>query len=164
VHFHGLCDGPGRQGGWRAWLDEARRVAGRYVHIHPPVDELGWRSVLGAYDAGWLHRFHSSNGGDLRRATWDDLNYPARIGTLMAAGLPMLVQANPGHAVAVQNLVASTGVGLAYDDAEDAAAMLTDAPRLGAVRETVRRRRRTFTFDRYADRLVALFEAVAGGR
>ncbi|HEY0878212.1 MAG TPA: hypothetical protein VGE10_07140 [Zeimonas sp.] len=30
------------------------------------------------YDAGWLHAFRSANEGELRRANWDDLNYPAQ--------------------------------------------------------------------------------------
>ncbi|HYY11832.1 MAG TPA: glycosyltransferase family 2 protein [Kineosporiaceae bacterium] len=158
VHFHGLRDGPGPQGTWRAWLDEARRVAPAHVHLHPAVDERGWVSVLGRYDAGWLHRFTSTNGGDVRRATWDDLNLPARIGTLVAARLPLLVQANPGHAVAVEAL-AATGVGLTYTDADSASARLT-GPDLPAARAEVARRRGEFTFDAHADRLLTLFRSL----
>lgn len=108
-----------------------------------------------------MHRTSSSNGGDLRRASWDDLNYPARIGTLMAAGLPMLQQANPGHAVAMDELIRRTGTGLRYADAEDAAAQLTDPRRLAEVRASVAARRREFTFDAQLDGLVVLFEKLA---
>lgn len=41
LHFHGLADGPGPQGGWRRWLDEARHIAPRHVHVHPGVDQRG---------------------------------------------------------------------------------------------------------------------------
>ncbi len=159
VHFHGLRDGPGPQGTWRAWLEEARRLAPGRVHVHPGVDERGWVGVLGRYDAGWLHRFTSTNEGDVRRATWDDLNLPARIGTLMAARLPLLVPANPGCAVAVERLVAATGAGLVYGSAEEAAARLA-GPDLAAARTAVCRVREEFTFDAHADRLLALFRTL----
>ena len=66
------------------------------VHVHPKVEQPDWVRVLSRYDAGWLHRFRADNGGDLRRAVWDDLNAPARIPTYASAGLPMLQQASPG--------------------------------------------------------------------
>lgn len=163
VHFHGLRDGPGPQGAWRSWLAAAREAAEGYLHLHPPVDERGWVSVLGAYDAGWMHRTASHNGGDVGRATWDDLNRPARIGTLMAAGLPLLAPDHAGHAVAVSDLLTTTGIGLTYADADDVAAQLTDPRRLEATRRNVARRRREFTFDRYADRLLELFAEVHRG-
>jgi hypothetical protein len=162
VHFHGLQAGAGPGGSWRSWLEEALRVAQGFVHVHPTVDERGWVSVLGAYDAGWMHRIGSDNAGDLRRATWDDLNYPARIGTLMAAGLPLLAPDTSGHQVAVTNLVRSTGVGMVYQDTEDAADLLADRNRLDPVRAAVRARRLDFAFDRHVDGLLEMFRRTTG--
>ena len=48
-----------------------------------------WVKEFSQYDAGWLHCFDSRNSGNLLFATWDDLNIPARISVLAAAGLPM---------------------------------------------------------------------------
>ncbi|WP_219413376.1 hypothetical protein [Pseudonocardia nigra] len=164
VHFHGLSDGPGPQGTWRQWLAEARRRAPGHVHVHDAVDQRGWVPVLSRYDAGWMHRISSDNGGDLRRATWDDLNHPARIGTLMAAGLPMLQQESPGSTVAVDELVRATGAGLLYSDAEDVAAQLADGTPAAAARRSVAAVRDRFTFDAHADELIGLFERLAGRR
>jgi hypothetical protein len=162
VHFHGLIDGPGPQGGWRRWLADARRAAPRHVHVHQHVDQRGWVSHLSRYDAGWMHRIRSENTGDLRRATWDDLNHPARIGTLMAAGLPMLQQGSPGSTVAVDALIKATGAGLLYADADEVGAALADPDRLGRARERAAAVRDRFTFDAHTDALIALLERVSG--
>lgn len=160
VHFHGLVRAHGPTGGWRSWLADAQRAASGYVHVHPRVDQRDWMRVLSRYDAGWMHRVRSTNGGELARATWDDLNYPARIGALMAAGLPLLQRRSPGCAVAVDALIREQGVGLLYEDAEDAAAQLRDRSRLTRVRATTWERRHDFTFDRRVDALLRLFREV----
>jgi hypothetical protein len=109
--------------------------------------------VFSRYDAGWLHAFRSTNGGDLTRADWDDLNLPARMATLGVAGLPMIQRDNAGHLVAIQTLGRELGVSVTYDTAEDLAAQLRDAVRMAARREAVWRQRSVFTFDAHADRL-----------
>ncbi|MCP2257275.1 Glycosyltransferase involved in cell wall bisynthesis [Streptoalloteichus tenebrarius] len=163
VHFHGLSDGPGPQGQWRSWLGTALRRGAGYVHVHAAVDQRGWLPVLSRYDAGWTHLFTSHNDGDLRRATWDDLNCPARIGTLMAAGLPMLHRRSPGSTVAVARLVERLGIGLLYEDVEDLCAQLHEPSQVRAARDAVSAHRHRFTFDHHADALLALFERLAGG-
>ena len=75
-----------------------------YLHLHPNVDQSRWTEEFSQYDAGWLHLFDSGNEGEIRKANWDDLNYPARLSTLAAAGLPMLQKANDGAVVATQTL------------------------------------------------------------
>jgi hypothetical protein len=120
---------------------------------------------LGQYDAGWLHGFASQNGGDLRRATWDDLNYPARMATLAVAGLPMLQRANPGSRVAVQTLGRERDLSVFYTSIPDLAAQLHDRALLGRLRESVWRQRALFTFDAHVDDLVGFFRgAIASAR
>jgi hypothetical protein len=173
VHLHGQVAAPGPKGAWRGWLGEALAAAPEHVHVHPAVAPPQWRRVLSRYDAGWLHRFTSTNGGDLRRATWDDLNTPARLPILLGAGLPLLLQDNPGALVAVQRVAAETGAGLLYagtDDHADSNADSNADSLAGTLRAEVASRtagaaalaaRGRFTFDAHADRLVELYGTVA---
>ena len=118
------------------------------------------------YDAGWLHAFSSDNGGELRRANWDDLNYSARMATLAAAGLPMIQRANDGAIVATQSLARELGIGLFYDSIEHLGELLRDQARMEAAREAVWRHRALFTFDAHVPELVRFFRRViehAGG-
>jgi glycosyltransferase involved in cell wall biosynthesis len=162
LHFHGLVSGPPPGGTWAEWLPEARRAAPGRVHLHPYTDQRGWVSVLSRYDTGWLHRTRSHNDGDLRRATWDDLNHPARIPPLMAAGVPVLQQRSPGCAVAAERLVERLGVGVLYDDVDDLVARLRDDAAAAECRAAVDRHRSWFAFDTHADALCAVLRAVAG--
>ena len=163
VHCHGLRDGPGLDGRWQAWLARARAAAPGHLHLHPSVDQRQWLEILSRYDAGWLHRFRSQNEGDLLRCTWDDLNQPARLGTLMAAGLPVLQQRSAGSKVAMDRLVERDRIGLLYADADDLSAQLTDRALLSGVRRSVWSARARFTFDHHTPTLIALFDRLAGG-
>ncbi|WNV73726.1 glycosyltransferase [Geodermatophilus sp. DSM 44513] len=161
VHLHGQKRAPGPTGSWTGWLDAALAAAPGFVHVHPAVGPEEWVGVLSRYDAGWLHRFDSANGGDLRRATWDDLNSPARLPVYLAAGLPVLQQANPGSLVSVERVLRRDGTGLLYRSAEDVPEVLAGelASRRGAAAALAVREQHTF--DAHADRLVELFHAVA---
>ncbi|GAA4934423.1 glycosyltransferase [Streptomyces coeruleoprunus] len=161
LHFHGLVRDRGPGGAWTSWLDEAVRAAPGRVHVHPHVDQRGWRRVLSRYDAGWLHRVRSANGGDLAVASWDDLNVPARLPALMAAGVPVLQQRRPGCAVAAERLVDGLGIGVLYDDADDVAERLRDQVAMKGRRAAVADRRHTFAFDAHADALCALLRRCA---
>ncbi len=160
THLHGQVRAPGPKGAWTTWLDKALAAAPDHVHVHPAVGPEEWVRELSRYDAGWLHRFASDNGGDLRRASWDDLNSPARLPVLLAAGLPLLQPANPGSAVAVERILRAEGTGLFYRCADEAAAVLAG--------ELVGRRgtraalavRERHTFDAHADRLIGLFRSL----
>jgi hypothetical protein len=160
THLYGQVRAPGPKGAWTGWLDQALAEAPGLVHLHPAVGPEDWVTELSRYDAGWLHRFASDNGGELRRATWDDLNSPARLPVLLAAGLPMLQQTNPGSVVSVERVLRADGTGLFYRDADDVAAALAAelADRRGAAAASAVRERHTF--DAHADRLVALFRSV----
>ncbi|PRY49987.1 glycosyl transferase family 2 [Geodermatophilus tzadiensis] len=160
THLYGQVRAPGPTGSWTGWLDEALARAPGFVHVHRAVGPEDWVRELSRHDAGWLHRFDSANGGDLRRAGWDDLNSPARLPVLLAAGLPLLQQANPGSLVSVERVLRADGTGLFYRSADDVAAALHGelATRSGHAAATAARERHVF--DAHADRLVDLFRSV----
>ncbi len=164
THFYGLIRGKFGQQQWQGWLDAARRLAPRHVHLHPTVHQEDWVAELSQYDAGWLHLFKSENGGELRRANWDDLNYPARISTLVAAGLPLLHPDNRGAVVATQALAGRLDIGVPFSELAQVGAQLRDEARMAAVRDNVWRQRELFTFDAHADRLIAFFRDVIASR
>jgi hypothetical protein len=160
VHLHGQVRAPGPKGAWTSWLAEALRAAPDRVHVHRGVGPEYWVRVLSRYDAAWLHRFDSDNGGDLRRAAWDDLNSPARLPVALAAGLPLLQQANPGSLVSVERVLRRDGTGLFYRTADDVADVLGDELRTRAGGRAALDVREQHTFDAHADRLVTLFRSV----
>jgi hypothetical protein len=118
-------------------------VPGRPIGLHP-------------HNVGEL----AAEGVDLRRAIWDDLNYPARISTLAAAGLPLIQFDNAKACVATQSLSRRLGVGLFGTSIEEVATRLRDRPGLAALQERMWAQRMTFTFDHHADSLVGLFRQV----
>jgi hypothetical protein len=162
THLYGQVRAPGPKGSWTGWLDAALAAAPGFVHVHPPVGPEAWVRELSRYDAGWLHRFDSANGGDLRRASWDDLNSPARLPVYLAAGLPLLQQANPGSLVSVERVLRRDGTGLSYRSADEVADVLAGelASRRGSAAALAVREQHTF--DAHADRVVELFRRVAG--
>jgi len=160
LHFYGEFT----QGQWLQWIDTTRRLAPGHLHLHPNVDQSRWTEEFSRYDAGWLHAFQSTNGGEIRRAIWDDLNYPARLSTLAAAGLPMIQQDNEGAIVATQALANRLGIGVCYRTIADLAARLKDAEQMQETRERVWQQRHLFTFDHHVPALVAFFREVIGSR
>ncbi len=160
LHFYGDFT----HGQWRAWIARTRGLAPEHLHLHAAVGQERWVEELGRYDAGWLHVFRSRNEGEIRRADWDDLNIPARMATLAAAGLPMLQRANPGHLVATEALLERMGIGVRFRDWDDLAARLRDGTSLGAARTHVEAARPAFTFDAHVDRLVRFFRSAIDRR
>ncbi|MFL6672678.1 MAG: glycosyltransferase family 2 protein [Massilia sp.] len=158
VHLHFYGDFT--HGQWREWIDKSRALAPRHLHLHTNVDQARWVEEFSRYDAGWLHAFASENGGELRRANWDDLNYPARIATLAAAGLPMIQRANPGAVVATQELARRLGIGIFFDSIAHLAGQLKDQEQMQRVRARVWGERRQFCFDHHVPELVAFFRRV----
>jgi Glycosyl transferase family 2 len=161
THLHGQVRDPGPTGGWRRWVERAAQQAPGYVHVHPRIPADAWVRTLSRYDAGWLHRFRSTNGGDLGRATWDDLNTPARIPPLTAAGLPMLHQTSPGSIVAAERLVQRTGAGLLYHAVDDLVDQLRDHQVRARAAAASWHLRNDMTFDAHVERLTALFRRIS---
>ena len=144
----------------REWVEAAERAAPHHFHLHPQVDQQDWVREFSQYDAGWLHDFRSTNGGDLHAASWDDLNYPARMGTLAAAGVPMIQRDNGGSVVATQTLARDRRLGLLWSDAADLVSQLRDRELLRDLRDSVWQQRAAFTFDAHVEDLVGFFRQV----
>lgn len=156
MHFYGPTWGAW----WRDWIAQSLLVAPKHLHLHPSVRQEDWVSELSRYDAGWLHIFTSRNEGDIHRATWDDMNYPARLGTLLAAGLP-LIQPEHGEAiVATQSLARQRDIGVSFSDIEELRSRLADEPTMRRLRDNAWRQREQFSFDAHAERLIAFFRHV----
>ena len=160
IHFYGDI----HRGFNRNWTEEALSVAPDHLHLHPTVTQDRWVSELSRYDAGWLHLLRSGNGGDVRRADWGDLNYPARMPTLVSAGLPLVQHDNDGAVVATQSLARRLGIGLFLGEPDQLIDELLDAETMARVRANVWGQRETFTFDPHADRLIDFFRRVISAR
>ncbi len=162
VHVHLYSEKAAAQ--MRTWVTEVQRLAPAHFHLHPQVDQTDWVAEFSQYDAGWLHSFRSHNHGDPYAATWDDLNYPARMGTLAAAGVPMLQRDNAGSMVATQTVARQRDLGLFWRDTDDLVAQLRDGERMASLRDSVWGQRGDFTFDAHAGRLVDFLRRLLPGR
>ena len=156
LHFYGNFT----HGQWWKWIDTVTKLAPDHLHLHSQVDQSGWLREFSRYDAGWLHFEPSHNQGDIRRATWDDLNYPARMATLAVAGLPMLQYDNTGSIFATQTLSRAHNLGFEFRTMEELRACLADEARATEVRGNVWEHRHRFAFDTWADDLVAFFRSL----
>ena len=128
-----------------------------FATFHANVDQERWVAEFSQYDAGWLHFFKSANDGDIRRSNWDDLNYPARLSTLVAAGLPVLQRDNHDALVATDALARGLDIGVFFSNMAELREHLRDDARMAELRDNVWRRREQFTFDYHADRLIDFF-------
>ncbi|AWB93621.1 glycosyltransferase family 2 protein [Aeromicrobium chenweiae] len=153
VHLHVYSEKGHAQ--MRDWVSDVRRVAPHHLHLHPQVDQEDWVSEFSQYDAGWLHDVRSTNGGDLHAATWGDLNYPARIGTYAAAGIPMIQRDSAGSVVASERLIRELDLGFTWREPADLLRSLRDGDRLDQLRKSVWSQRDQFTFDAYAEQIVS---------
>lgn len=158
VHFYGDFT----HGQWREWIDTCQGLAPRHLHLHANVGQANWVHEFSRYDAGWLHAFESKNRGEIRRADWDDLNYPARMATLACAGLPMIQRSNPGAIVATQALTQALGLGVFFESFGQLGERLRDRASIGQTRARVWQERSHFTFDQHAPALIDFFrQAIA---
>jgi glycosyltransferase involved in cell wall biosynthesis len=158
IHLHVYGDYV--QGQWVRWIERTLMLAGRFLHMHPHVDQDRWVEEFSQYDAGWLHAFESANCGDIRAADWDDLNIPARMATLAVAGLPMIQRDNTGAVVATQALARSLGISLFSRDIPDLAAQMRAPGHLDAIAAETWRHRERFTFDAHVERLIDFYRDV----
>ncbi|WP_210649183.1 glycosyltransferase [Nocardioides sp. SYSU D00065] len=157
IHVHVYSEKAHHQ--MRAWVEDCRRAAPDHLHLHGQVTQSDWVSEFSQYDAGWLHDFTSTNGGDLHAASWDDLNLPARMATLAAAGVPMIQRDSSGSVVASQTLARERELGLFWRTPDDLVAQLRDRELMEGLRKSVWSQRALFTFDAWVDDLVEFFRA-----
>lgn len=136
------------------------QIAPKHFHIHSHVSATDWTKEFSQYDAGWLHCFKSRNNGDLMKATWDDLNIPARISTYAAAGLPVIFPDNGKHIVATQEIAGKLDIGVFFQDFNELAFKLKDKVRMRQLTDNMRQTRETFSFDYYVPQLVQLFRDI----
>lgn len=122
-------------------------------HLHNHCTASHWTEEFSKYDAGWLHCHTSCNGGDLMRASWDDLNIPARISTYASAGIPIIQKSNKGNIVAVENCLKNFDIGLLYTDMQDLVNKLKNKEVLVKLSENVLKYRNHFNFDYYIPEL-----------
>ena len=144
----------------RETMEPYRRVAPGYFHVHRHCPPSRWVEEFSQYDAGWLHCVESTNGGSLFKATWNDLNLPARINTLAAAGIPMIQKKNLRQVAAQYSHVMRYGMGIAYADIKELVTQLKDRPLLEQIERNVRLHREQFTFDSHLDALIQFFKEV----
>ncbi|MCJ8210330.1 glycosyltransferase [Mucilaginibacter sp. RS28] len=156
LHFYGDFT----HGQWMEWITKTQKMALGFLHIHANVTQENWVKEFSQYDAGWLHFFQSENNGELMRANWDDLNYPARMATLGIAGLPMLQRDNTGHIVATQNLIQRHDLGVFFKDMADLSKQLHDKERMQQLRDNVWSKRMMFCFDEQVKMLTSFFRQV----
>lgn len=145
---------------WREWITISKKVAEGYVHVHPHCQADQWVSELSQYDAGWLHTFNSNNHGEIMSMSWNDINYPARMSTLAAAGLPMIQKCNEGHIVATQTLSKQLDIGISFKELQTIEASFGDKERINEIRENVWKHRLLFSFDYYVKELSDFFYKV----
>ena len=129
----------------------------KYFHIHPHCAPGDWTKEFSQYDAGWLHCSRSNNGGNLLKATWDDLNIPARISTYMAAGLPVIQTDNSGNIVATEECIRQLNIGVLFHDFKELSQKMKDKELLATLRANVLKNRDKFCFDHYVPELIELF-------
>ncbi len=159
LHFYGDFT----HGQWRQWIEKARGLAPRHLHLHANVSQDRWLAEFSQFDAGWLHFFRSENYGEVRRSNWDDLNIPARLATLAVSGVPQLQGDNTGSLVATQTVVKRLDTGFFFKDMHELGEQLRDRPRLAQLQANTWRQRQLFTFDHHAPALVAFFRQVLAG-
>jgi glycosyltransferase involved in cell wall biosynthesis len=138
---------------WYADAIRAYRDSG-YLHLHPTVEPSHWVRELSRYDAAWVHDVDSYNGGDIRTASWCDLNLPARIGTYAAAGVPLLVRYGGVERTSIRSLIDRYGIGISFRTTSELAAHLTDRRHVDEVTQAVRNTCDQLSFDGHVCRLV----------
>jgi len=138
----------------------ATSVAPSHVHLHNHCKPQDWVKEFSQYDAGWLHCFHSINNGNLFKITWNDLNFPARMNSLAAAGIPMLQMDNSRHIVAMQSQIKKYDIGIFINQWEELGAQFHNKDRIKQLRRNAVQNRKFFSFDYYVPELISFFRKV----
>lgn len=90
------------------------------------------------------------------------VNIPARINTLAAVGLPMILNNNEGNICAQQSYVCGRGMGLVYNRIDDLIELLKDKKQLSFIAGNVMSERIKLTFDSHVSVLTDFFRKTIG--
>lgn len=145
---------------WNNLIQKYKKLSPNYFHIHRHCDAFDWTREFSKYDAGWLHLVQSENHGSIDRANWNDLNIPARISTMMAAGIPCIQKDNTGHMVAMQTCLLDIDCGIFYSSISDLATLLYDKKFMKRMHKNVMNNRKKFAFDSHVPKLIEFFREV----
>ncbi|MCD8046949.1 MAG: glycosyltransferase family 2 protein, partial [Clostridiales bacterium] len=124
-------------------------VAPNHFHVHSHVPSKDWCKEFSKYDAGWLHCFNSYNGGELLKASWNDLNIPNRINVYAAAGIPVIQKDNTGNIVAMQEMLKQIDAGVFYTTVSDLTQQLKDVNLLTKLGDNIKANQHLFTINYY---------------
>lgn len=141
-------------------LDNAKKSASGFLHLHDTCPPESFVKEFSKYDAGLLHYYKSDNHNELMRVNWNDLNLPARMSTYAMAGLPMLIYDNSNHRVASQELLEKFDMAIKYASFHNLKDVFEDKNRIKTIRENVWSNRQIFSFDYYVDDLISFFRQV----
>jgi glycosyltransferase involved in cell wall biosynthesis len=142
------------------YIKMMKETAPSHFHLYPFCTPDNWVEEYSRYDAGWLHCFKSANDENILRATWDDLNMPARMNTMAAAGLPMIQYDNSGHIVAMQEYIKKINGGLFYKNTKELRSQLADRQQMKVLSDNIFKNRFRFCFDEYIPELIDFFNQV----
>lgn len=160
MHFYGDIFNTSHQ----LLIKNAKKLVGRYIHTHSNCVAENWVKEFSQYDAGWLHNFKSKNHKELLKATWEDLNSPARLSTYACAGLPMIQFDNKEHIVHSYDLIQKANMGVAFKTGKDLASKLRNTKNMDAIRKSVINNQKLFCFDDQVDGLMQFFNDVINKR
>lgn len=141
-------------------LEHYMKLFPNHFHLHDHIPPSGWCKEFSKYDAGWMHSVNSNNHGRTLHCTWDDLNFPARISTYMAAALPVIYKCNKEHVVAMEEQIHKLGIGISYNSLDELIAHLKDKKSVERARENVMKHRQFFSFDYHVPKLIEAFREI----
>ncbi len=147
-----------------AFITDVKKKMGSYFHQHKHCTAQYWTHEFSQYDAGWLHCIESCNHGDYSKMGWNDLNIPARVSTMMAAGVPCIELDNSEHIVAMQDSLKDIECGLFFKEIDDLIQKLQDKDRLTQLQNNVLKHRLAFSFDEHVPELINFFRKVISNK
>lgn len=145
---------------WNQKIAEFLKASPDYFHVHHHCDAFNWANEFSKYDAGWLHQIESHNNGCINLANWNDMNMPARLSTMMVAGIPCIQKDNTGHIVAMQSCLKKNSCGLFYTSIYDLSEQLKNKEKMTKLQQQVLKNRIDFSFDSHVPELIAFFKTV----
>lgn len=94
------------------------------------------------------------------QCTWDDFNFPCRMSTYAAAGLPFIQLRNKSHIVASNNYIKNKQVGIFFDDVKHLASKLFNERFMEQKHTNMLSQMMSFSFDYNVPDLITFFNKV----